>query len=257
MTSRNMINANTLLKVVAAECGVSEGMVSKMAKKLGFGGFRSLRTALVKRHCLQVEETDEGADNGLNVIVTNESICHSSFQTLRSTSGALSAEKLVRVAQSVCDAGQRDFYGVGGSAQVARDAAFRLLRIGVRASAFDEGCAMLMSATLLQKGDVAVAFSYSGQDQVVVEAAHIAHEHGAEVIAVTNHEDCALVRKADLALCTWVEHSSASAEGVLCLAQLSLLDTLIVAMAKICAARAEPSNARKLSVAKTSCLSWR
>jgi DNA-binding MurR/RpiR family transcriptional regulator len=54
-------------------------------------------------------------------------------------------------------------YGVGLFARVASDAACKFLRIGVRASVFDDSQMMLMSACLLDKTDVALAFSHSGQ----------------------------------------------------------------------------------------------
>jgi len=69
---------------------------------------------------------------------------------------------------------------------VARDAACKFLRIGVRASVFDDGSMMLMSASLLQKGDVVVAFSYSGQTLIVLEAVRQAQKNGAHIIAITN-----------------------------------------------------------------------
>ena len=69
---------------------------------------------------------------------------------------------------------------------MARDAACKFLRIGLRASVFDDGLMMLMSASLLQKGDVVVAFSYSGQTLIVLEAVRQAQKNGAHVIAITN-----------------------------------------------------------------------
>ena len=46
MVDRRSIDAQTQLKVVAAEANVSEAMVTKIAKKLGFDGFRSLEQHL-------------------------------------------------------------------------------------------------------------------------------------------------------------------------------------------------------------------
>ena len=136
-------------------------------------------------------------------------------------------------AQSVCAARQRDFYGAGGSAQEARDAAYNFLRIGIGASAFEDGCMMLMSAALLQKGDVAVAFSYSGQTLVVVEAVRQAHKNGAHTIAVPNHADSLLAKEADLALCVRAENSPLSGEGAAArLPQLGLVDELFMAVVK-------------------------
>jgi DNA-binding MurR/RpiR family transcriptional regulator len=60
------------------------------------------------------------------------------------------------------------------------------LRIGVRASVFDDSQMMLMSACLLEKTDVAVAFSHCGQTAVVIDAVRQARRNGARIMAVTN-----------------------------------------------------------------------
>ena len=115
---------NTLLKVVAAESGVSEAMVIKVAKKLGFDGFRSLRAALVERNRLPLDKVREELTGQPSAGALAKRVCRASVQALQSTFAALSAEGLERAARWLCAARQRDFYGVGGSAQVARDAAF-------------------------------------------------------------------------------------------------------------------------------------
>jgi DNA-binding MurR/RpiR family transcriptional regulator len=50
--SQCTIDDKTLLKVVADETHVSQAMLVKIAKKLGFDGFRSLRAALAKHSSL-------------------------------------------------------------------------------------------------------------------------------------------------------------------------------------------------------------
>ena len=114
------------------------------------------------------------------------------YKVLRASVRALE-EGLARVSPearwsgppTVHAARQRDFMA-GGSGQVARDAAHQFLRIGVRASVFDDGQLMLMSAALLRRGDVVMAFSHSGQTAVVVEAARQARQNGAHLIALTS-----------------------------------------------------------------------
>ena len=71
----------------------------------------------------------------------------------------------------------------------------------VRASVFDDGQLMLMSAALLRRGDVVMAFSHSGQTAAVVEAARQARQNGAQLIALTNRSDSPLGRESDVALC--------------------------------------------------------
>jgi RpiR family transcriptional regulator, repressor of rpiB and als operon len=164
------VDDKTLLKVVADESHVSKAMVVKIAKKLGFDGFRSLRAALAEHNRVpqaraRQELSDQRTTRGLA-----EKARGASIKALEQGFSLLSFEYLEQAAQWLYAARQRDFYGLGGSAQVARDAACKFLRIGLRASAFDDALMMLMSASLLQKGDIAVAFSYSGQTLIVLEA---------------------------------------------------------------------------------------
>ena len=53
------MDENTLLKVVATDAGVSAAMVIKVAKKLGFDGFRSLRASLAQRNRLALAKAHE------------------------------------------------------------------------------------------------------------------------------------------------------------------------------------------------------
>jgi uncharacterized phosphosugar-binding protein len=60
---------------------------------------------------------------------------------------------------------------------------------------FDDSQQMLMSAALLQRGDVVMAFSYSGQTAVVVVVARQARQSVARLIALTNQSDSLLSRE--------------------------------------------------------------
>lgn len=265
LADQGTMDENTLLKVVAAEVGVSEAMVIKVAKKIGFDGFRSLRAALAERNRLPLAKAHEELSGRPSAGAVAARVCRASVIALQGTFAALATDGLERAAQSVYAARQRDFYGVGGSAQVARDAAFKFLRIGIRASAFEDGCMMLMSAALLQKGDVAVAFSYSGQTLVVVEAARQARKNGAHIIAVTNHADSLLAKEADLALCARVEDSLLNGErdsplswegAAARLAQLGLVDALFMAVAKTNPAVTETGLRRTMSAVRTQRAPW-
>jgi DNA-binding MurR/RpiR family transcriptional regulator len=116
---------------------------------------------------------------------------------------------------------------------VARDAAHQFLRIGVRASVFDDGQLMLMSAALLRRGDVVMAFSHSGQTAAVVEAARQARQNGARLIALTNRSDSPLGRESDVALCANLDGLPWAGENAAArLVQLSVLDALLSAVAQ-------------------------
>jgi DNA-binding MurR/RpiR family transcriptional regulator len=255
--SRCTIDDKTLLKMVADETHVSNAMLVKIAKKLGFDGFRSLRAAVAKQHQLPLAKARQELIDHPTVRALAEKARRVSLKALEEAFSLIHFESLELAAQWFQAARQRDFYGLGASAQVARDAACKFLRIGLRASAFDDGLMMLMSASLLQKEDIVVAFSYSGQTLVVLEAVRQARKNGAHVIAITNNPGSRLTQVAHVTLCAAVEDSPLSGEnGAARMAQLNLVDALFMAVARSNPAATEANLTRTLSVVRTQRASW-
>ena len=137
------------LKQIAEESGVSEAMVVKIAKKLGFSGYREFRAGLIEYSRLPTAEMHQelSSDDSLREIV--QKVFRTSIQALEETLAILDPEAFGRAADLLYGARKRDFYGVGGSAQIARDVSHKFLRIGIRASVYDDSHMMLMSASLL------------------------------------------------------------------------------------------------------------
>ena len=162
------------LKQVAADASISEAMVVKTAKRLGFTGFRELRSALNAYKQLPNVDLHEdlGPDDSAEVIV--QKVFRTAIQALEETLAILDMEGFKRAAALIHSANQREFYGLGGSAQIARDVAHKFLRIGVRASVYDDTHMMAMSASLLKSDDLVLAFSHSGRTTGVLEAVQIA-----------------------------------------------------------------------------------
>ena len=230
---RGATGEDTLLKCAAGETGVSEALIVKIAKKLGFEGFRQLREALGEHNRLALADLHEELCLAEGACARLQKVLHTSVQALEEGLGRVSPEALERAADCLHAARQRDFYGEGGSGHVARDASYQFLRIGVRASVFDDAQLMLMSAALLRRGDVAMAFSHSGQTAAVVVAARLAHQNGACLIALTNRSDSPLGRESDVALCANLDSSPWAGENAAArLVQFSVLQALLSAVAQ-------------------------
>jgi DNA-binding MurR/RpiR family transcriptional regulator len=233
LVHRGATGQDTLLKCAAGETGVSEALLVKIAKKLGFGGFRQLREALGEHNRLAQADLHEELYLADGACARLKKVLHTSVRALEQGLQRVSPEALERAADCLHIGRQRDFYGEGGSGQVARDAAHQFLRIGVRASVFDDGQLMLMSAALLRVGDVVMAFSHSGQTTAVVEAARLARQNGARLIALTNRADSPLGRESDVALCANLDSMPWAGENAAArLVQLSILDALLSAVAQ-------------------------
>ncbi|PCK85342.1 RpiR family transcriptional regulator [Rhizobium sophoriradicis] len=224
---------DTALKDLAAEAGVSEAMVVKITKKLGFSGFRDFRTAVSSYNKLPTAEMHQelsAEDSSAEII---QKVFRTSINALEETLAILDVDAFDRAADLLAKPGQRDFYGVGGSAQIARDVAHKFLRIGVRCSVQDDSHMMLMSASLLGTDDVAIGFSHSGNTTAVIEAIQLARKSGARTIAITNYGGSALAQIADIVLCSTAQGSPLMGENAAArIAQLNILDALFMAVAK-------------------------
>jgi RpiR family transcriptional regulator, repressor of rpiB and als operon len=245
LVHRRATGEDTLLKCAAGETGVSEALIVKIAKKLGFEGFRQLREALGEHNRLAQADLHEELCVAEGASARLQKVLRVSVRALEQGLARVSPEALERAADCLHAAHQRDFYGEGGSGQVARDASYQFLRIGVRASVFDDGQLMLMSAALLRRGDVVMAFSHSGQTAAVVEAARLARLNGARLIALTNRPDSPLGRASDVALCANLDGLPWAGENAAArLVQLSVLHALLSAVAQKDYAAAEANLGR-------------
>jgi DNA-binding MurR/RpiR family transcriptional regulator len=241
----------TALKEVSSAAGVSEALVVKLAKKLGYSGYRDFRAAVADYNRLPTAEmfrelTPE--DTGREIV---EKVFRTSIQALEETLAILDIAAFERAAELIHTSGQRDFYGVGGSAQIARDVAHKFLRIGIRTNLFDDAHMMLMSAALLGPGDVAVGFSHSGRSTTVLEAIETARRAGARTIAVTNYPASPLVDLADVVLLSTARGSPLMGENAAArIAQLNVLDALFVAVAQRQGTATDANLARTMSAVR-------
>jgi RpiR family transcriptional regulator, repressor of rpiB and als operon len=245
--ARKDIDEATPLRSVAEGSGVSEAMVVKVAKKLGFAGFRDFRQGLVDYYNSDTAglHSEIGPQDTAGQIV--QKVFRTAMQALEETFAILDLEAFERAAEYLHRARQRDFYGLGGSAQIARDVSHKFLRIGVRSSVFDDAHMMVMSAALLGHDDVAIAFSHSGSTTAVIEAVELARRNGARTIAVTNYADSPLARIVDVVLCSTAQNNPLLGENATArIAQLNLLDALFVAVAQRDRAAADANLARTM-----------
>jgi RpiR family transcriptional regulator, repressor of rpiB and als operon len=230
---RRDFDETTSLKTVADDAGVSEAMIVKITKKIGFAGFKDFRTGIVDYNRLPTAELHQELspdDTGAEIA---QKVFRTSIHALEETLSILDPEAFEKAADLIFTARQRDFYGIGGSAQIARDVSHKFLRIGVRTSVFDDAHMMLMSAALLGEGDVAVAFSHSGTTTAVIEPLELARRRGARTIALTNYATSPLASMADVVLCSTAQGSPLLGENAAArIAQLIIFDAVFVAVAQ-------------------------
>lgn len=233
------LQASLAIREVSRALGVSEAMIVKVAKLLGFSGFRQLRSAL-QEYFIQSEAVlpselafDEEPQDVVNKVF------NSSLRTIIEGQSIVNAEEIHRAARCFWQAQQRDLYGAGGSNAICADVRHKFLRIGVRCQTYSDAHLMAMSAALLQPGDVVLVVTHSGHTSDIEAAVRLAKQNGAQIICITHSHHSPIAQLADFIICSPAPDTpllgrNASAR----ILQLTLLDALFVAVAQQDVARA-------------------
>ena len=138
MLGRRDFDETTSLKTVAEDAGVSEAMIIKITKKLGFEGFRDFRAGIVDYNRLPTADLHQELSPDDTGVEIAQKVFRTSMHALEETLSILDPEAFEKAADLIYNARQRDFYGIGGSAQIARD---------VATSSCGSGCARVFSTT--------------------------------------------------------------------------------------------------------------
>lgn len=222
---------------VASAASTSETTVTRFCKAIGVGGYPQLRIALAADTARSAARStrDLGGDitsaDDLAAVVSK--VSYADARAVEETAEQLDVAELQRVIDLVASAGRVDVYGVGASAFVAADLQQKLHRIGRVSFAWSDTHIMLTSAAVLGSGDVAIGVSHTGATADTVEALRVAHEHGAETVALTNFPRSPIAEIADHVLTTAAREttfrSGATASRI---AQLTVIDCLFIGVAQ-------------------------
>jgi len=223
--------ADATLREVATASGVSEPSVVRFCKRVGLAGFRELTLRLTEALSRPVSyvHSDVHADDAAPDAVTK--VLDASIQALLNLRADLSAMPIAAAVDTLANARQIVFAGLGASGNVARDARHKFFRLGIPCSALADSPGILQFAAVATAGDVLVLTSHTGGWQELCDAAELAQNGGAAVIALTDPRS-PLARRASVLLpLQVVEDTSVYTPMSSRLAQLALLDAVHVALA--------------------------
>jgi RpiR family carbohydrate utilization transcriptional regulator len=174
---------------LAERAHVSKPTVVRFCRSVGYDGLADFKRKLagtvnegVPFVHLAVDEDDKPGD--LVVKIVDNAV--SALLKYRNSAAAQAFEFAIAALAEAGRSGRRiEFYGVGNSGIVAQDAQHKFFRLGVSAAAISDGHVQVMSATMLQPGDVAVIVSNSGRSRDLLDVADIVRRRGATSIMIT------------------------------------------------------------------------
>lgn len=221
----------TLLEL-ADQIGVSDASVVRFCKSIGYKGFQDFKISAA----LETVPSTQQYHPALNKDDSTESICQKIFASetsaLTKTLQYLDMATMEKIAKILASARRILLCGTGGSQVVARDAQHKLLKVGIHASAVEDKDIQLMEASLLERKDVLVAFSHSGNNMHTLRAVELAKQNQAVIVALTSSGKTELAQQADYMLTTVSEPTIFSSEsGSTRLAQLAVIDCLVAVIA--------------------------
>lgn len=228
---------NVVIYKSASEVGqlasTSSATVIRCAQKMGFKGFHDLKLALANELAVfeQVRAEGERAADDPRIAVLVD-ITRAGAESVRDAGALVDADAFDAVVSAIAAARRVLFFGVGTSAPLCQDAAYRFSAIGVLAEAPADVHVQHVQARMLTDQDVAVIVSHSGSTRETLATAAGARGTGATTVAITSFAISPLTEQVDHVIVAGSRELALRLEAMASrLAHLALLDALLVAVA--------------------------
>ncbi|WP_378733066.1 MurR/RpiR family transcriptional regulator [Nocardia brasiliensis] len=222
--------AQLTVSELAERAATSTSAVVRLSKALGYEGYPQLRLALAatsKEDGSPVFATDIDADDPLAKVLQKLT----AFETegMVATAELADPATMAAVVDALVHARRVELIGIGASGLVAMDMAQKLTRIGMWCGACTSEDDSLVQASLLEPGDVIIAFSHSGETAAIVDALDRAAGRRVTTVAVTAGAQSRLARVAGhTVLVAGREDGFRSAAMASRMSQLLIVDALYV-----------------------------
>lgn len=220
---------------LADQAGVSQSSVVKFAQKLGYKGFPAFKMAISdalvsshNAHSVAVHNEILGDDP---IRLVGEKLIKENVAAMHGTLDINPEEKLLAGVGMLSQARRVLLIGIGASGLVARNMAWKLVKIGVHAVSEQDIHACVIAAQALGPDDLLLAISYSGERREIIMAAEEALHNNAKVIAMTGFSPNPLQQIASHCLYTLAEEQATRSAAIssTC-AQMMLTDLLFMAL---------------------------
>jgi DNA-binding MurR/RpiR family transcriptional regulator len=226
---------------LAERTGTSVATVVRFCQDVGLRGFMDLKIRLAAESIPPERGLHQDVDVDDEAGTVLEKVLRSTATAIHDAAGTLEHAMFARAVELLRGAGQVLFVGVGTSAPLAQDAAYRFRCAGLVSEAPYDPHVQHVTARLLGRDGVCVAVSHTGQTRETLAAVGAAGLAGAATIAITSFFRSPLTRLVDVALVAGCRETNFRVEAMASrIAHLTVLDALLVA---VCLA--DPERARR------------
>lgn len=232
-SKEDIINLSS--KEIGDITNTSAATVVRFSKKIGFNSLNEMKLKLT----ISLKDNDDNQefeyiDKNLGTKDIIYGIKNSIDAVMEKTVKLINEEDLEKATNLLANAKNIYIYSVGVSGLVGLDFYYKLSRINKRCIAHTDTHLQMTSSILMEKGDAAVAISYSGSTREVIKCVENAKKLNVPVISITkssmNNE---LEKLSDITLkVPFVEKSLREGAMSSRISQLAVIDMLFIGMAK-------------------------
>ena len=233
LKERRILNMSA--KEISEITGTSAPTVVRISKKLGFNSLNEMKLSLsISFENNKSDKKFEYLDEDLSV----RNIINGIRQTFKNivdvTSDLIKEDELEKAIEILINAKCIYIFGVGVSGLVGLDFYYKLSRIGKRCVYHNDAHLQVTSSVLIEKDDVALVISYSGETREVILCAENIKKNNVKLISITKASiDNKLSNISDITLnVPYVEKSLREGAISSRISQLAIIDMLFIGMAK-------------------------
>jgi DNA-binding MurR/RpiR family transcriptional regulator len=213
--------------------GVSQSSVVKFSQKLGYKGYPAFKLGIID--ALNIGPSSNTLHGKITI---NDSFTQMSDKLLSSKVSVLNEtqklndEKSLLAAVEILKSAKRILIcGLGGSALVGKDFAYKLQKLGILAIEEPDAHVQLAFAATLGDNDLVFAISESGCTKEIVNVVKQAKKNGCKAISITRYGSNPISDMADVKLFSIADEESARLSSILArTAQEFIIDILFIAI---------------------------
>jgi RpiR family carbohydrate utilization transcriptional regulator len=164
---------------------VSEPSIVRFCRAVGCDGFRDFKLQLAQSLVTGTPYVHGDIERSDDMASVTSKIFSSAINTLETIRNRIDTDALNRASMALDVAKRIDLFALGLTSAVALDAQQKFMRFDVPVLFHMDSTLQTMAAATLTKGDVALAFSYHGQQRELLRTIQAAKQNGATAICVT------------------------------------------------------------------------
>ena len=168
--------------------------VKRMCRKLGIESYTDFRLQLSaeiasydRLNILQGAQDPVGQYDTISDIISK--VSDQNAKSIIETSTLNNAEVISEVIHAMRNAKRIDFYGVGPSNVVAKDAYIKCMRLGIPSSAIEDPMSMRMNVRAYPKDALAFLISYTGETDSIIRVAKELNSLGITSVSLTSFSE--------------------------------------------------------------------